>query len=69
MVGVTVVVLSQQMLQGYLMGCEQDNVGKSGNEIGTRGTQVYVLSVEDHYVLYDHRLVYMESPEAGGFAI
>jgi hypothetical protein len=33
------------------MRCEQDSVGQSGSEIGTRGTHVHVPSVEDHYVL------------------
>jgi hypothetical protein len=30
---------------------EQGDVGESGGEIGTRGTQVHVPSVEDRYIL------------------
>jgi hypothetical protein len=36
---------------GQLTRCEQDSVGQYENEIGTRGTQVHVPSVEDRYVL------------------
>jgi hypothetical protein len=50
-----------------MRGVEEGDVGESGNEIGTRCTQVHVPAVEDCDVLLEITIfIGLHPPEAGG---